>query len=98
VARLISVPVLGGGALLASPALWAAFVDATMDVQTALVRYGVGVLVAWLGLSLLGSLVEGTSPKPEPQPDVPRALPAVDGPLPVRAAVVDPPGGAAVRQ
>jgi hypothetical protein len=91
VARLLSLPVVGGGALLSSPALWAAFGTGTMGVETALVRLGVAVLVVWVGLSLLGSLVAGTSPRQQPGPGVPRALPGVDGPLPVRAAVVDPP-------
>jgi hypothetical protein len=91
-ARLVSLPVLAGGALLASPALWAAFVDGTMVLETALVRLGVAVVVVWVGLSLLGSLVEGTSARPG-HAEVSRSLPGVDGPLPVRAAVVDQPDG-----
>ena len=81
--------VLGSGALLASPALWAAFVDGTMSVETAVVRLVVAVLVSWLGLSLLESLLSGTAEPVGDSDDVPRALPGFDGPLPVRGAVLD---------
>ena len=85
----VSAPVLGSGALLASPALWAAFVDGTMSMETAIVRLGVAVLVSWIGLSLLASLLTGTA---EPMTDVDqdtRALPGIDGPIPVRGAVLE---------
>jgi len=85
-----SGPVLGSGALLASPALWAAFVDGTMATDTAIVRLVVAVLVSWVGLSLLTSLLDGTSgPASGEAGDVPRELPGIDGPLPVRGAVLD---------
>ena len=80
--------VLGSGALLASPALWAAFVDGSMAMDTAIVRLVVAVLVSWIGLSLLMSLLDGTAPE-TPTGEVPRALPGIDGPIPVRGAVVD---------
>lgn len=53
--------VLASGALLASPALWAAFVEGTMAMETAVVRLGIAVLVAWIGFSLLGFLLAGTA-------------------------------------
>ena len=81
--------VLGSGALLASPALWAAFVDGTMAVETAVVRLVVAVLVSWLGLSLLETLLSGTAEPAEDSGDVPRTLPGIDGPLSVRGAVLD---------
>jgi hypothetical protein len=81
-ARLLSMPVLGGGALIASPALWAALVDGTMPLETALSRFAVAVVLAWIGVSVLGSLVEGTSP-----PARPSGPPSVD--LAVRASVMD---------
>lgn len=79
-ARLFSLPVVGGGALLASPALWAALVDGTMAVETALGRWGIAIVACWFGLSLLASLVEGTAIQSRPV-DV---LPA-DPPVEARA-------------
>ncbi len=84
-----SAPVLGSGALLASPALWAAFVDGTMSMDTAIVRLAVAVLVSWIGFSLLASLLEGTAEPTTDTDDTPRALPGIDGPVPVRGAVLD---------
>ena len=81
--------VLGSGALLASPALWAAFVDGSMSTDTAIVRLVVAVLVSWIGLSLVTSLLDGTAAPESPADERPRALPGIDGPIPVRGAVVD---------
>ena len=81
--------VLGSGALLASPALWAAFVDGTMSMETAVVRFAVAVLVSWIGFSLLASLVAGTAEPGVSADEVPRVLPGIDGPVPVRGAVLD---------
>jgi hypothetical protein len=81
--------VLASGSLLASPALWAAFVDGTMSVETAVVRLVVAVVVSWLGLSLLETLLSGTAERTEDTDDAPRVLPGIDGPLPVRGAVLD---------
>jgi hypothetical protein len=82
--------VLGGGALLASPALRAALLDGTLPLSTAVLRLVIAVVVCWVGLSLLGALVSETSAVEPPEDETPRSLPGVDGPLPVRAAVVDP--------
>ena len=81
--------VLGSGALLASPALWDAFVEGTLPVQTAVVRLLVAVLVSWVGLSMLQSLLSQSGPTDSAPDDVPRSLPGVDGPIPVRGAVID---------
>jgi hypothetical protein len=81
--------VLGSGALLASPALWAALVEGTMSMDTATVRLVVAVLVSWVGLSLVGSLLDGTTAPTPPSEGAPRALPGIEGPIPVRGAVVE---------
>ncbi len=88
-ANPLSGLVLGSGALLASPALWDAFVDGTMPLQTAIIRFLVGMLVSWIGFSLLGSLLAQTADPVRRTDEVPRALPGVDGPIPVRGAVID---------
>lgn len=87
----LSGRVLVSGALLASPAIWASFVEGTMPLETGLVRLGVAVLVCWLGFSMFDSLLSGTSAAADPTDEVPRALPGIDGPMPVRGAVIDPP-------
>ena len=82
--------VLAGAALLSSPALHAAVVEGTMAYQTAGIRFAVAWAVVWVGFSILGSI--GSTPGPVP-PEVPRSLPGVDGPVPVRPAELreDPP-------
>ena len=84
--------VLGGAALLSSPAWYAALVAGTLPVETAATRAGIALLIAWVGLSMLHSLVQGTSPAPAPSEPVTASLPGIDGPLPVRPAGIDPPG------
>ena len=81
--------VLGGAALLSSPAWHAALVVGTLPLETAAVRFGIAYVVVWVGLSMLSSLVQGTSPTP------PDAVPhsGVEGPLPVRPPELDPPSG-----
>ena len=60
-----------------------------------LVRFGIAQVVVWVGLSLVTSLVRGTSPRPPDPPSddetVPHSLAGVDGPVPVRPAEVEPP-------
>ena len=85
--------VLGGAALFSSPAWHAALVTGTLPLETAAVRFGIALVVVWVGLSMLSSLVHGTSPAPTPAEPVPHSLPGVDGPLPVRPAEVDPSAG-----
>jgi hypothetical protein len=82
--------VLLGAALVSSPALHAALVAGTMSYETALVRFAVAWVVVWVGVSLLGSIGGSAGGA---QPEVPRALPGVGGPVPVRSAELrdDPP-------
>ena len=72
----VSGLVLGSGALLASPALWAAFVDGTMSMDTAIVRLVIAVLVSWIGWSLLGSLMTGTTAPASDTDEVQQGPPA----------------------
>jgi hypothetical protein len=86
--------VLGGATLFSSPALYSALVAGALPLETAAVRFGIALVVVWVGLSMLTSLVKGTSPPAAGAsgPDtVPHSLPKVDGPVPVRPADVDPP-------
>jgi hypothetical protein len=48
--------VLGGAAVVASPALYAGLVERSMPLDTALTRYLVAVGVCWVLLSLLAEL------------------------------------------
>lgn len=77
-----SGPVLGTGALLASPALYAALVEGTLPIDTAVVRLLVAIVVTWAGVSVLGSLLSGTSPQAaEPTADVELVRPtAIESP------------------
>ena len=61
----LSWPVLAVGFLLASPALWGAWVTGTLAPEVAGIRLLVCLLGSWAVLSLVGSLVRGTSPSPE---------------------------------
>jgi hypothetical protein len=61
----VSAPVLGGAALVSSPALWDAFVEGTTAPSVALLRFLASVLICWLAFEVLGILV-GPAPKPEP--------------------------------
>lgn len=86
-----SAPVLGLGALMASPALYASLVEGTMPLETAATRLLAAVLVTWLGLTLLTTLLQSTSNgSRDTEVVTPRSLPAVDGPIPVRPASLDP--------
>ncbi len=61
----LSLPVLGGAALVSSPALWRALVEGTTTTQVALTCYLVSVLACWMALSVVAALV-GPAPQPEP--------------------------------
>ena len=81
--------VLGTGALLASPAIWDAWVEGTTSITTAVTRLMVAVLVTWVGFSVLESLLSQTA-GPDTGPDaVPHQLPGATSPT-VQATVVDP--------
>ena len=60
----VSLPVLGGAAVVSSPALWGALVDGTTTTEAALMRYLVGVAVCWAVLAFVAMLV-GPAPVPE---------------------------------
>ncbi len=74
--------VLGLGALLSSPALFAAFVDGTLPLETGVIRFGVAMLVCWIGLSMLDTLLQATSapaaPQEQPPIEATQVLPPVD--------------------
>lgn len=53
----VSWPVLGGAAVLSSPALWRALVEGTTPAEVALTRYLVGVVVCWALLAFVATLV-----------------------------------------
>ncbi len=58
----LSTTVLGGAALLASPALYQSLVGGTLPLDVALTRFLVALVVCWLALTLLTEFVF-------PQPD-----------------------------
>lgn len=60
----VSAPVLGGAALVSSPALWRALVEGTASPQVAMTRYLVSVLICWAVLGFVAMLV-GPAPRPE---------------------------------
>lgn len=61
----LSMPVLGGAALVSSPALWRALVEGTTTPEVALTRYLVSVAICWAVLAFVAMLV-GPAPRPEP--------------------------------
>jgi hypothetical protein len=63
--------VLAGAALFSSPAWHAALVTETLPLETAVARFGIALVVVWVGLSMLGSLVRSTSPAPVRDPSPP---------------------------
>lgn len=60
----LSMPVLGGAALVSSPALWRALVEGTTPTEVALTRYLVSVVICWGVLAFVSMLV-GPAPRPE---------------------------------
>lgn len=65
----LSLPVLGGAAVVSSPALWGALVDGTTTTQAALTRYLVSVAVCWAVLAFVAMLVgPASAPEPEHEP------------------------------
>ena len=53
----LSLPVLGGAAVMSSPALYGAFVDGTTTMETALTRFLICAALCWVGFSALTSLI-----------------------------------------
>ena len=80
--------VLGSGTLLASPALWDAWVEGTTSITTAVTRLMVAVLVAWIGFSVLESLLAVTVQPDDGPDDVRPQLSGAHGQT-VRATVVE---------
>jgi hypothetical protein len=60
----LSLPVLGGAAVVSSPALWRALVEGTTSTEVALTRYLVSVVICWAVLAFVAMLV-GPAPQPE---------------------------------
>ena len=79
-----SLPVLGGAALVSSPALWGALVERTTSTEAALSRYLVSVVVVWAVLGFVAMLI-GPAPKPQPV-----EAPAADADGEPLVAAVDP--------
>ena len=52
----LSPGVLGGAAVVASPALWAGLVDGSMPLDVALTRYLIAVGICWVVLSIVAEL------------------------------------------
>lgn len=79
----LSLPVLGGAAVLSSPALYRVLVEGTTRPDVALTRYLVSVAICWAVLALVSMLV-GPAPEPatpsaeaeEPREAAPAAAPA----------------------
>lgn len=71
----LSLPVLGGAAVVSSPALWRALVEGTTSTQVALTRYLVSVAICWAALALVALLV---GPAPEPEADAATSEPEAD--------------------
>jgi hypothetical protein len=57
-----SAPVLGGAALVSSPALWNGLVEGTTTPTVALMRYLVSALLCWMALEVVGLLVGPATP------------------------------------
>ncbi|HEY0775851.1 MAG TPA: hypothetical protein VGD51_17330 [Nocardioidaceae bacterium] len=60
----LSMPVLGGAALVSSPALWRALVEGTTPTEVALTRYLISVVICWAVLAFVSMLV-GPAPRPD---------------------------------
>ena len=52
----LSPAVLGGAALVASPALWSSLVDGAMPLDVALTRYLIAIGICWAVISLVVEL------------------------------------------
>lgn len=78
-----SMPVLGGAAVVSSPALWRALVEGTTTTEVALTRYLISVLVVWAVLAFVAMLV-GPAPRPQASDDT--AADPATGPAPTASA------------
>ena len=66
----LSPAVLGGAAVVASPALWAGVVDGTMPLDVALTRYLIAIGICWAVISIVVELAFPSpgSVRPAPVP------------------------------
>ena len=64
--NLLSAPVLGGAALVSSPAWWATLVDGSRSPAFAVSRYLVSVLLCWVALEVVAMMVGPVKRAPEP--------------------------------
>jgi hypothetical protein len=64
----LSPAVLGGAAIVASPALWAGVVDGTMPLDVALTRYLIAVGICWALISIVAELAFPTPGSVRPAP------------------------------
>ena len=73
----LSLPVLGGAALVASPALWSA-VDGSMPLDVALTRYLIAVGICWALISVVAEFAFPApgSVRPAPEPVEPAPTPS----------------------
>lgn len=76
----VSMPVLGGAAVVSSPALWRALVEGTTSTEVALTRYLVSVVICWAVLAFVAMLV---GPAPKPEADAATAEQEAEEPAPV---------------
>ncbi|HEY9563288.1 MAG TPA: hypothetical protein VIR30_05905 [Nocardioides sp.] len=65
-----SPPVLLAAALIVSPALWDALVVGSMPLDTALTRFLLAVVAAWVVLSVAANLLPARAPVKKDEPDV----------------------------
>lgn len=65
--NLLSSRVLVTAAVAASPALYQGFVTGTVAVETAVQRYLLVVVLAWVALSVIEAMV-GPPPRPRREP------------------------------
>ncbi|KQP63320.1 hypothetical protein [Nocardioides sp. Leaf285] len=72
--NLLSGPVLGAAALVASPALYGGFVSGAVTVDVAVTRWLVAVVVCWVAISLVAMMVG------EPPAAQPAVVPADEAP------------------
>lgn len=64
----LSPGVLGGAAVVASPALWSSVVDGTMPLDVGLTRYLIAIGVCWAVISLVAELAFPTPGSLRPAP------------------------------
>lgn len=77
-----SAPVLGGAALVVSPAIWDFAVEQSLPLDQALTRYLVAVGICWVLLTVLEELVlRPNAPAPADEADATATLEPTPGDL-----------------